>query len=140
MSKRMRSIPWLAMVLLLAVAGRANAHEVKVTLQPENNSGESGIVILTETDDDKKTQVDVTVTGQPTGVAQPMHIHKGTCATLRSMPMAMAEYGLPVLQGGKVTGVIDVPLDTLQGEPHAINGHKSAQSTQSAFCGDIPSE
>ena len=140
MSRMTRRMSWLAVTLLVAVADRASAHEVKVTLHPENNSGESGIVTLTETADDKKTQVDVTVTGQPAGVAQPMHIHKGTCATLRSMSMARTSYGLPVLQDGKATAVIDVPLDTLQAEPHAINGHKSAQSTESAFCGDIPSE
>jgi hypothetical protein len=97
-------------------------------------------VILTETEDDKKTKVEVTVTGQPAGVAQPMHIHKGTCAELGSMPMAMTAYGLPALKGGKATAVIDVPLDTLQAEHYAINGHQSAQSTVSAFCGDIPTD
>ena len=135
----LRVVPVLVLLAALIGAreGRA-AGPVTVKLAPQNNSGESGTATLTE--EGGKTKVAVSVTGQPAGVAQPMHIHKGTCATLRSMSMARTSYGLPVLQDGKATAVIDVPLDTLQAEPHAINGHKSAQSTESAFCGDIPSE
>lgn len=127
-----------SMLVLWGVPGRGSAHEVKVTLHPVNKSGESGTVILTETEDDKQTKVEVTVKGQPAGVAQPMHLHKGTCAKLG--PMSKVSHGLPALEDGKATAVIDVPLDTLQAEHYAINGHKSAKSTVIVFCGDIPME
>jgi Cu/Zn superoxide dismutase len=63
---------------LLVMAPRAThaADPVMVTLQPQNHSGESGTATLTE--DAGKTKVVVTVTGQPAGPPQPMHIHKGT--------------------------------------------------------------
>ena len=71
-----------------------------MTLQPQNNSGETGTAILTETDDDKKTKVEVTVTGGPPSVAQPMHIHKGPCANLEPKPA----YMLPAPTDGKSEG------------------------------------
>jgi hypothetical protein len=134
MARSLRHVATLAAigVLLGASLGHA-AGPLTVQLAPQSNSGESGTATLTE--DGAKTKVSVNVTGAPAGVAQPLHVHKGTCAQLDPKPT----YGLTTLSGGKSDATIDVPLATLQGGKFAINGHKSAQDVSTyVFCGDIP--
>lgn len=111
------------------------AGPVTVRLTPQNNSGESGTATLTE--QGTKTQVVVAVNGAPPGVAQPLHVHKGTCAQLDPKPT----YGLASLTGGKSETTIDAPLTSLQAGGFAINGHKSAQDANTyVFCGNIPAQ
>ena len=124
-------------VVLLAMGGpqpSQAAGPVTVTLKPQNSSGESGTATLS--DEGGKTKVVVSVTGQPAGTPQPMHIHKGTCATLDPKPT----YGLPTLIDGKSEATVDVSLNDLQMGGFAINGHKSAQEASVyVYCGEIPS-
>lgn len=130
----LRVVPVLVLLAALIGAreGRA-AGPVTVKLEPQNNSGESGTATLTE--EGGKTKVVVSVTGQPAGVAQPMHIHKGTCDKLDPKPT----YGLPSLINGKSEATVDVSLADLQKGGYAINGHKSAQEVSTyVYCGAIP--
>ena len=130
----LRVVPVLVLLAALIGAreGRA-AGPVTVKLEPQNNSGESGTATLTE--EGGKTKVAVSVTGQPAGVAQPMHIHKGTCDKLDPKPT----YGLPSLINGKSEATVDVSLADLQKGGYAINGHKSAQAVSTyVYCGAIP--
>jgi len=130
----LRVVPVLVLLAALIGAreGRA-AGPVTVKLAPQNNSGESGTATLTE--EGGKTKVVVSVTGQPAGVAQPMHIHKGTCDKLDPKPT----YGLPSLINGKSEATVDVSLADLQKGGYAINGHKSAQEVSTyVYCGAIP--
>jgi Cu/Zn superoxide dismutase len=130
---RLAALVALAVVLLLPSVG--SAAEVKVTLNPQNSSGESGTATLTDSGDGK-TKVEVMVNGQPGG-PQPMHIHKGTCAQLDPKPA----YGLPALTGGKSEATVNVSLSDLQKEKYAINGHKSPQEASVyVFCGEIPAQ
>jgi Cu/Zn superoxide dismutase len=123
----------LALAACLLVSGAASAAEIQVKLAPQNNSGESGTATLSDTADGK-TKVVVAVDGAP-ATAQPMHIHKGTCANLEARPT----YGLPALTAGKSEAVIDTTLANLQADKFAINGHKSAQEASVyVFCGEIP--
>jgi len=126
----------LALAGLLAVVGISPAEAagpITVQLTPQNSSGESGTATLTSAGD--KTKVVVAVNGAPSGVAQPLHVHKGTCTTLDPKPA----YGLTTLANGKSETTIDVPLNTLQTGAFAINGHKSAQDAKTyVFCGNIP--
>jgi Cu/Zn superoxide dismutase len=125
----------LAVMVLALAAGPVSAAEVMVKLNPQNNSGESGSATLTDTPDGK-TKVTVNVTGQPAG-SQPMHIHKGTCASLDPKPA----FPLPALSGGKAEATVNATVDALQKEKFAINGHKSAQEASVyVFCGEIPAK
>ena len=128
----------LVMVGMLGVTGVSPAEAagpVTVQLTPQSNSGESGSATLSE--QGTKTKVVVAVTGQPAGVPQPLHIHKGTCAQLDPKPA----YGLATLTNGKSETTVDVPLTTLQAGGFAINGHKSAQDVKTyVFCGSIPAQ
>jgi len=133
----LRSVgPVLGLVaMVIFVSGTfAEAQDVSINLGPQNSSGESGTATLSDVGGNK-TKVVIAVTGQPAGVPQPVHVHKGTCAQLDPAPA----YGLTTLTDGKSETVIDLPLSTLQKERFAINGHKSAQeATTYVFCGDIP--
>ena len=109
------------------------AGPVTVQLTPQNSSNEQGTATLTS--EGNKTKVVVAVNGAPAGLAQPLHVHKGTCAKLDPKPA----YGLTTLANGRSETTIDVPLNTLQTGAFAINGHKSAQDANPyVFCGNIP--
>ena len=97
-------------VVLLAMGGpqpSQAAGPVTVTLKPQNNSGESGTATLS--DEGGKTKVVVSVTGQPAGTPQPMHIHKGTCDKLDPKPA----YPLSPVVGGKSETTVNASLDDL---------------------------
>jgi len=108
---------------------------VTVTLNAQNNSGEKGSAVLSDVDG--KTKVTVNINGAPAGIAQPMHIHTGSCPT----PGAVL-YPLTSLMNGISETVIDVPLSKILSElPLAINVHKSAAEAKIfVSCGDIVSE
>jgi hypothetical protein len=128
------TVPVLA---LAAPAGQAGTPTVvsplTITLNQQNNSGESGTAVLTDLGNGQ-TKVDVTITGEPEGLSQPEHIHKGTCDNLDVNPA----YALQPLVNGKSTTVVQVSLSDLLVTPYAINGHKSAQEISTyVFCGSI---
>ena len=136
MTRSLGSMLTTAVVLALLGSGPGIARAagpVTVPLAPQNNSGESGTATLTE--QGTKTKVTVVVTGAPAGVAQPLHVHKGTCAQLDPRP----SYGLATLTDGKSETTIDVSLAALQAGGFAVNGHKSAAEVSTyVFCGNIP--
>jgi len=133
MTRSLRRMLAVAAVLAVSAAGTARAAgPTTVKLEPQNSSGESGTATLTE--QGSKTKVSVDVKGGQAGVAQPIHVHKGTCDKLDPKPA----YGLTTLTNGKSETTIDVPLSTLEKGGFAINGHKSAQDVKTyVFCGNI---
>jgi hypothetical protein len=134
----------LASVLALGVSGLAVAQTaapamspapgtVSVKLAPQNSSGETGTATLTQTGPD--VSVSVTMTGAGT-VAQPIHIHQGSCAKLNPTPM----YPLTTVQNGtSMTTLKNMKLSALQTGGFAINVHKSTTDIPDyVACGDIP--
>ncbi len=124
----------LGAVMLFALAAPVGAQDsLTVSLAAQNNSGESGTAQLTDMGGGK-TRVVLALTGAPNGVAQPVHIHEGTCATLNPTP----KYPLTNLANGKSETVVDVSLSELLSKPYAINAHKSAQDISVyVTCGNI---
>jgi hypothetical protein len=105
---------------------------VKVELGAQNGSGETGYAMLYP--HGAKTKVIVHLKGTPKGVAQPDHIHKGTCANLDPKPAFMLK---PVV-GGKSITMVDASVADLLKEPMAINVHESATDLKKyVACGDI---
>ena len=92
---------------------------VSVPLQPQSNSGEKGSVKLTPMGD--KTKVEISLSGEPKGVAQPAHVHEGSCAQLDPKP----KYPLNNIVNGKSTTEVPAKLDELTGGNMAVNVHKS---------------
>ena len=103
-----------------------------IQLAEQNGSGQTGTATLTETADGKLMVMVELSNGS--GVAQPAHIHKGTCANLDPKPA----YPLTSLSNGVSDTTVDVSMGTLLGGQYAINVHKSAaEASVYVACGDI---
>lgn len=124
-----------ALVLATSTLGLAAAMgPLKFTLHPQNNSGEIGNVVMTQ--DGDNVVVTVTTENAPSGVAQPIHIHKGTCDTLDPKPT----YPLQTLQDGKSTTTLkNMQLSDLTTGGFAVNIHHSTSDVPTYYaCGNIP--
>jgi len=105
---------------------------VTVRLGQQNKSGERGTARLTP--DGDKTKVVINLKGAPKGVAQPAHVHEGSCAKLDPKP----KYPLQNVVDGKSTSEVPAKLDELTGGKLAINVHKSGDDLKTyVACGDI---
>lgn len=103
-----------------------------INLGAQNNSGENGTATLTP--EGHKTKVVIELSNAPAGVAQPAHIHEGTCDKLDKAP----KWKLEPVKDGKSTTMVPVPLKTIMKNKTAINVHKSAAEIQVyVACGDI---
>jgi hypothetical protein len=133
---------WLMIgVLVLAVSfASVRAQQEKgaapetgsVELKAVGDSGVSGQASLMPMGD--KTMVSITLTGAPEGVAQPAHIHQGTCENLGA-----PKYPLNAVENGKSETTIDAKVSDLTTGDLAINVHKSEKEMSVyAACGEIP--
>lgn len=124
------------MILLLAGlfsnAALALDDVVTVKLEALNNSGQNGVATLLPEGD--KTKVVIEIPNAPAGVAQPAHIHLGSCDKLDKAP----KWGLEAVKGGRSVTVVPVSLETILKDRTAINVHKSAAEAQIyVSCGNI---
>ena len=87
----------LALVLALGLGGAANAQTnasdpidtdsgFELGIAQQNNSGEIGTVTLYKSHSGARTLVVISMHGTPAGIAQPAHIHRGTCDNLNPVP------------------------------------------------------
>ena len=107
---------------------------MSVPLKSQNNSGERGTVKLTPMGD--KTKVEVSLRGEPKGVAQPAHVHEGSCAQLDPKP----KYGLNNIVNGKSVTEVPASIGQLTGGSMAVNVHKSGDDLKTyVACGDLKS-
>lgn len=105
--------------------------EVTVSLQAQNNSNITGDAKLETEDGQTKVTFDLENAAGP----HPAHLHEGTCANLTPAP----KYPLTDVTAGKSETTVATTLSELQGTPHAINLHMSAQDlTTYVACADIP--
>ena len=96
-----------------------------------NDSGQSGTATLTAKGE--QTEVVVSVSAGAAGIAQPIHIHAGTCSTLGGVVHALTN-----VEGGNSTTTVDVSLASLKSGDFAINLHKSADEIAVyTACGNI---
>jgi len=110
----------------------AKEKPITVNLGAQNNSGETGTATLTP--EGHKTKVVIEMSNAPAGVAQPAHIHEGTCANLDKAP----KWKLEPVKDGKSTTVVPVSLETILKAKTAINVHKSLKEIKDyVACGDI---
>lgn len=121
------------LLAVFATVALAADNTLQITLNQQNNSAENGTASFTDLGNGM-VRVDVVVNGAPTDVEQPMHIHKGTCATLDPAPA----YPLNNLVNGKSSTQISTTLEALTTSAYALNGHKSpTELSVYVFCGDI---
>lgn len=108
-------------------------NEVPVVMSAQNDSNQNGKATLTDLNG--KTKVVVEIGSGLAGVAQPAHIHIGSCPA----PGAV-KYPLQNVVNGRSETMLDVALLKLGDElPLAINVHKSASEVSTyVSCGDLP--
>ncbi|MEX1997824.1 MAG: CHRD domain-containing protein [Candidatus Andersenbacteria bacterium] len=103
-----------------------------VALGAQNDSGMSGVATLT--DMNGSTLVALDLAGAPEGVAQPAHIHTGSCADIGGVV-----YPLEFPVNGISETLLSVSLDTILADlPLALNVHKSPEEANVyVACGDL---
>jgi plastocyanin len=107
------------------------ADVLTIALGELNSSGQSGTATLVANGD--STDVAVIVTPGAAGVAQPIHIHASSCATLGGV-----EYPLTAVMDGTSLTSVGVTLQSLRDGDFAVNLHKSgAEASVYHACGDI---
>ena len=122
----------VAIVALSAPALASDGNTRVYAIAAQNASGELGTVTLTALG--QKTRVVVAIANAPTDVAQPIHIHPGSCAKLDPKP----KYPLTNVLDGLSTTLVDVPLAQLVAGGFAVNVHKStADISKYVACGDL---
>jgi hypothetical protein len=122
-------------IAALAIATPALAQEpttLTIPMHAKNGSQEDGTAVLTQGADG--VRVVVTLANAP-DIAQPTHIHIGTCANINKAP----EYGLTDTEKGHGDSVVrGIKLADLLKGTYAINVHKSGFDLGTyASCGDI---
>lgn len=112
--------------------GSTTPHTIQVDLKEQNSSGQSGMAVLTEVNG--KVKVVVNLSGKPSTVAQPSHIHLGSCATIGGI-----KYPLTNVSKGAAQTMLDISLtDFVKLLPLSLNVHKSAaEASVYVACGDI---
>lgn len=127
-----KTIGVLLLAGLFSNAALALDDVVTVKLEAQNNSGQNGVATLLPEGD--KTKVVIEIPNMPSGVAQPAHIHLGSCDNLDKAP----KWNLEAVTGGRSVTVVPVSLDTILKDRTAINVHKSAAEPQIyVSCGNI---
>ena len=123
---------------LLAGFGAAGIAQAAMTptqfkISAQNGSGENGTATLLQSG--PNLIVRVRLSGAPDGVAQPVHIHKGTCDKLDPKPT----YPLVTMKDGlSETTLKDVKLSDLLAGTYAINVHKSTTEIGTyVACGNL---
>jgi hypothetical protein len=103
-----------------------------VLLSSQNNSGQFGEATITQTAEGIKVVIETT--GAPADIAQPAHIHTGSCADIGGVV-----YPLTFPVNGFSETTLAVSLEDLSNQlPLAINVHKSAaEPSIYVACGDL---
>lgn len=103
-----------------------------ITLGAGRDADQNGFATLTAVGD--KTQVDLNIKPGAAGVAQPAHIHEGSCPGVGAV-----KYPLTNVVDGKSTTVVNASLASLLTGGFSINAHKSAaEASIYVACGAIP--
>ncbi len=127
----------MAAIAALTLSGPAFAADGNTrvyAIATQNASSELGTVTLTALG--PKTRVVVALANAPTDIAQPAHIHAGSCAKLDPKP----KFPLTNVLDGTSTTLIDMPLAKLVDGGFAVNVHKSTNEIASyVACGDLGS-
>ncbi len=115
-----------------STAAPSSGGTVTVPMQIQNDSGESGSATLSA--EGNKTRVVIQLSGAPDGVAQPAHIHAGTCGNLERAP----KYGLTDVMNGNSTTLVPADLATVMSGTHGIAVHKSKDEMKTyVACGNL---
>ncbi|MCZ6538998.1 MAG: plastocyanin/azurin family copper-binding protein [Chloroflexi bacterium] len=119
-------------VTTVSASAGVSSDAVTLIMNELNESGQSGSVTLTPKG--TKTTVTVSITPGAVGIAQPIHIHSGSCADLGGVV-----YPLASLDAGMSSITVDASISSLMSGRFAVNAHKSGpEASVYVACGDLP--
>jgi hypothetical protein len=125
--------------LLLCLLAACGPNEVRVTMNPDNNSGQAGFAVLTQTGA-KKLRVVVETSAPDLATDQRAHIHEGTCGEIGPIRAGLSDLkALPEKPGrfGSTTDVEGLDLEELSTGEWAINVHDPRDNAVYTSCGEI---
>lgn len=132
----------LGLTLLLAATG-CGPREVRVTMNADNNSGQSGFAVLKDLG--KSLTVEVETSAPDFEGTQNVHLHEGNCgevgeirAPLLSLaPTKPGRVGSTSTEVRKTTGELLTFEEVTQGE-WLINVHDARENSLYVSCGEVP--
>jgi hypothetical protein len=132
-----RTLAFVAVLVVVGCGGQENGEEVvgaralTLDLAAQNDSGQSGTARLTA--DGQKTRVVVELASPP-DVAQPSHIHMGTCDEIGDVVAPLEN-----VVDGRAESVVDMSLAELRRGGLIVHAHMSeAEYDTSVACAEIP--
>ena len=139
---RRTGIAVLILIVALALSGcggdeeeaEASAEGLRLTLTEQAGSGQSGTATLTA-NGDNRTRVVVELSN-PLSVAQPSHVHSGTCDDIGAVVAPLES-----VSDGRAESIVQMSLKELQRGGLIVHAHKSeAESKVSVACSEIPEQ
>jgi CHRD domain len=127
--------PTLVMCLLVFGCG---PRSVKVSMNPDNNSGQAGSALVTELGA-KSVRVQVSIKKSDVPEAEAAHIHQGRCGMVGPISAGLTPLGLDPADETLFSSDTTVTFDFAQlvAGPFAINVHDSRDLGLYVSCGDI---
>lgn len=124
--------------LLVLVASACGPQPLRVVMNAENNSGQSGFAVLTPLSA-SKTRVEIDVAASNDSRPQPAHVHDGRCGEIGAIKAGLTNLAPDAKKPGRFTSTteIDVALDTLEKGTFAINAHDVRDFSLYITCGQI---
>lgn len=124
--------------LTLLVLAACGPQSVRVVMNAENNSGQSGLATLTALSA-ARTRVDLEIGPSNDPRAQAAHVHEGRCGQIGPVKAGLTELGADAKKGGRFTSSteIAVGLAELQRGEFAINVHDARDFSLYVSCGEI---
>jgi hypothetical protein len=124
-----------ALVALVAI-GVAFA-DTTIKLDPRDNSGVSGSVVLIPRGN--QTEVTIKLTGAPAGASEPANINVGQCGLGEEGGIHGVAYPLKNVVDGNSDTIVDVSLDSIATGSYAILVSESAANVSNfVTCGTVP--
>lgn len=123
---------------LLAWASLAcGPRSVRVVMNAENNSGQSGSALVT--DRGAKTRIEVVIGKSDDPRGQPGHVHEGRCGEIGTAKAALSPASATSADPAHFRSdtEVDLSLEALLRGPYALNFHDVRDFSLYVSCGDI---
>ncbi len=124
--------------LLVVFASACGPQSLRVVMNAENNSGQSGFAVLTALSA-SKTRVEIDIAASNDSRPQPAHVHDGRCGEIGAIKSGLANLAPDPKKAGRFTSSteIDLGLDALQKGSFAINVHDVRDFSLYISCGQV---
>ncbi len=130
----MRHLALVLLVVLLACGPRT----LKVTMNPDNNSGQSGFANLTEVSG-TRTRIQVSIGASDVPALENAHVHFGHCGNIGAIWVPINQLGPDPADTTLFSSdtTVDAGFSELTTGAYALNVHDSRDNGLYVSCGDL---